>query len=74
MHAFSIVKRAAIWGGAITGLIVLSLSGLHWVSPWFASSTATKLASDGYVIGYYQGPGQNAPCTEENKQPHTRPC
>jgi hypothetical protein len=62
MHAFSVVEKTTIWGGAITGLIVPTVLGLLWGSPWFASSTATKLASDGYVISYYRGPGRNAPC------------
>jgi hypothetical protein len=66
--------KTALWGSASIGLVVLTAFGLFLGSNWFTASTATKLASDGYVIAYFQGPGQNMPCTEENKYPHIRPC
>lgn len=69
------LRKPALCSGAAIGLIVATLVGVLLNGQWFGATTAVKLAADGYVAGYFQGPGRETPCTaEENKYPHIRPC
>ena len=67
--------KRAVWPGAAIGLLVTTVFGFLLGVQLFSATTRVKLAADGYVARYFQGPGKNAPCTaEENNYLHIRPC